>query len=139
MISEFEYVDLVFENCNYVRILPEYVRFLNLVEITTDIWTNIVQQYIEVKNCKKFEMILDLKALVFKTYFENKFDTTETFEQHLNTFKDITCVNIKTSKGEEFCIGVPWKSYTYDETSNALQKVEFEKNTFTIKCEFDKG
>jgi translation elongation factor EF-1beta len=137
MVSEFEFVELVFENCNFVRLLPEYVEFLNLDEITTNIWTNAVGQYIEVRNCKSFEIKLDIKALSIKTHFENEFAGAETFEQHLNEFKDITCVSVKKADEKEFCIGVPWSGD--DMMHNPLQKTEYEGNSFTIKCELEKG
>ncbi len=134
MSAEFEYIDLIFENCNFVRIPPEYILFLNLVEITTDIWTNVVHQFVEVTNCKKFEIMLDIKALFIKTHLENKFNSNETFEKHVNIYKDITHVAIKVNKDKEFYIGIPWKENGDDMFSNPLQKVEIKEDKFFIRC-----
>jgi hypothetical protein len=138
MSAEFEYVDLVFENCNFVRILPEYIRFFDITDITTSIWTNIVHQFNESTNCKRFVIELELEALELKTHLENEFGN-ETFEQHINIFKDITHIAIKVNKDRELYIGVPWESGNDNDMLNLLQKVEFEEDTFTITCSFDKG
>ena len=46
MDKDFEYVDLVFENCNAVRLEPRDVISMGMWGITEDFWINIVGQVI---------------------------------------------------------------------------------------------
>ena len=77
-----------------------------------------------------------MRALSLKTNFENEFNYDETFEQHLNEFKDITNVAIKVNEDKKFYISVPWDGE--DVYTNPLQKTNFEEDVFTIEIGIDK-
>ena len=128
---EFEYVDLVFENCAYVRILPKYITWFRIVDISETLWTNCFHQFIKHKNCKLFEISLKNEVLKLVPRFNEKVTECKKenlLKKHLDVFKDITHVGVKTLT-EEFYIGVPWDG---DQQLNLLQEVVYNKDEFTI-------
>jgi hypothetical protein len=132
---EYEYVDLVFENLNYVRLTPEYIEYLNIQDISESRYINLSSQYIIIKHMKYFEIELKNTALNTKTNFELTYNiTTETFQDHLNIYKDITNIAIKDKNGEIY-VAVPWDDTVLQEKSasmNILQKVEYKGDNFRI-------
>jgi hypothetical protein len=132
---EYEYVDLVFENCNYVRLTPEYIEYLNIQDITESRYINLSSQYIITKYMKYFEIEIKNTALNTKTNFELAYNiTTETFQDHLNIYKDITNIAIKDKNGEIY-VAVPWDDTNLQEyhgSMNILQKVEYKGDNFRI-------
>lgn len=132
---DFKYVDLVFENCNCVRIPSTMIHFLMIDDIRKDIWTNYSQQYIETTYCKKFEIRLDIKALdILSNFQDSSDDPRNSFKYHLDVYKDITHVAVKPTKGKEIYVATPYD--TKDEFSdvNLLQETIFEEEYFTISC-----
>ena len=138
MKPEFEYIELVFENCNTVRISPEYIEFLRLTNIVDDIVINWNHQYLAGKSCKEFELVLDESALGIRTLFEIDHNSlTSSFERHINVFKDITHIAIKPIDKEEIYIAVPWKTNMQQGGKNmlqinALQHVSYTEDTIVI-------
>jgi len=134
---EFEYIDLVFENCNGVKIPAAYVECLSLINLRKHKFINFAGQFIEIEDCKDFSVQLKNEALLLKTNWENEGMTcdksNESFEDHVKKHKDITHVFIKVDKDKEFYIGIPWESDEYN-SLNQLQENKFEKDSFTIRC-----
>jgi hypothetical protein len=139
MIPDYEYIELVFENCNTVKILPEYVRYLDIFDVTERYWINMVGQYSKQSIAKTVTIVLRIDALNLKTHFQIEYPNAEhsessSFENHLNVYKDITNVYIKLNGKKEFGIVVPWNDDGTDKfsPSNLLQKVEYTEKEFTI-------
>ena len=138
MKPEFEYVDLVFENCNSVRIPPDKIYYLALDDITERVFINTSHQYIEFKKCKSFMITLANDALDIKTSFQKDHESSESssFVNHIKKYKDITRVVIKINKKEELDVCIPYDTKgTEDSDKNLLQKNKFNKDTFTISAE----
>lgn len=132
---DFDYVDLVFENCNAVRIPSRMVQFLSIKDIRKEIWTNISQQYIETIYCKYFTITFDTKALKILTHFQHSFnDSRSSFESHLKIYKDITGVAVKPKKKKEVYVCVPYDTEHENSDINILQKTEFLDDVITITC-----
>ena len=130
---EFKYVDIVFENCNSIRIPPRLVNRLRILNIRKNIFTNFCQQYISTVGCDEFQITLKNEALNLKTRFETEFDSDpSSFERHLKVYKDVTHIEIKPNKGKRLYIGVPYKTKGMAWSPNLLQKNKFEKDSFTI-------
>jgi len=133
---DFEYVDLVFENCNWVRIPSRMIQYLTIDDIRKSVWSNCVQQYIETTYCKNFIISIDIKALDILTNFqESPADWRSSFEHHLKEYQDITHVAVKPKKKKELYVAVPYKTVNENSDINLLQKVEFvDGEFFTISC-----
>ncbi len=134
-MNEFEYIELVFENCDGVRIPPEYVECLSLINIRKHVLINFAKQLIEIEDCEDFEVRLKIEALSLKTNWqdESNLDSGDSFENHVKKYKDITHIFVKIDKEKEFYIGVPWDIHDLN-PSNLLQENKFEKDSFTIHC-----
>jgi len=133
---DFRYVDLVFENCNSVRIPAELVSYLNIEDIRKDVWTNFSQQYIETTYCKNFEITFDIKALDILTRFQDSSeDWRSSFTHHLSAYKDITHIAVKPTKGRDIYVAVPYKTENKNTDRNLLQTHSIVNNTFVrISC-----
>jgi len=139
MNPEYEYIELVFENCNVVRIPAEYVLAVCCANIKKHIILNYAKQFLEFIDCENFNIELENKALTLETHFEDRFNSPgETFENHVKVFKDITHIFIKVSEDKEFYIGVPYKSKEDFGGKNELQENKFEEDRFSIHCTLDK-
>ena len=126
---EYDYVDLVFENCNYIRLTPEYIDYMNIHDISEDRYIDISSQYVMSTFCKYFEIELKNPAINLKTWFQLEHGVEETFADHLNIFKDITHIEVKDKNGEIY-IAVPWDEK--DDSKNRLQKVDYRADSFRI-------
>jgi hypothetical protein len=133
---DFKYVDIVFENCDMVRIPPRLVRGLVLRDIYKNIYTNFCQQFIDVNYCREFEITLENEALgIIARWQSSKDDYSNSFENHIKVYKDITHIAVKLNKGKEVYIGIPYKTKGKDYCdTNLLQKNKFDKKTFTISA-----
>jgi hypothetical protein len=135
MSPELEYIELIFENCDSVRIPSSYVLGMSFEKITNYLWANFSHQLIEENVCQKFEIDLDNSALNYQTYFqETVADGKDDFKYHLEIAKDITHINIKPNNREAIYIALPWKSGK-QETENLYQKTIFQEDSFIISCE----
>ena len=134
--TDFKYVDLVFENCNTVRIPARFIENLVIIDIRKDVFTNFCQQYIEIDYCNEFSITVKSEAIGIKTHFQKEFkdDKISTFERHIKLYKDVTHIEIKPNKGKRIYIGVPYEAESVFTESNLLQENKFEKDTFTISC-----
>lgn len=135
MESEFEYLDIVFENCDYVRIYPNDVLGFSIDGITGYRWSNLAHQYIIGKHADKIFIHLKNSALVIKTHFETEYTQTSdcnAFPTHLDVHKDITNIEIKAK--EDLYVSVPWKNEHNipDCEHNKLQVVKYGEEDFTI-------
>ena len=130
---EYEYIDIVFENCNLVRLYPENILFMGIYDIFDQMIVNSSCQFIWYKICKSFEIVLKKESLNTKTSFERDDLGHSSFSSHLNLYKDITSVYIKRKDEEkEIHIVVPYE--TSDEKydiPNILMKVFYDDNTFS--------
>ena len=131
---DFKYVDIVFENCNMVRIPARLVDILVIGDIRKDIFTNFCQQFIVIDYCKDFSITLKNEALEIKTHFQKSFkdDSNSSFEHHLKVYKDITHVAVKPNKGKELYIHIPYDTNDEGSNMNLLQENKFEEDSFTI-------
>jgi len=135
MTPELEYIEIVFENCDSVRIPSSCVLGMSFEKITNYLWANSAHKLIEENVCEKFEINLDNSVLQYQTHFQEVVgDGKDDFKYHLDIAKDITHINIKPENREGIYIAVPWKSGK-QETENVYQKTVFEESSFLISCE----
>jgi hypothetical protein len=137
MTPKLEYVDIVFENCDFIRIDASYILGMGFTEISNYLWSNTNGQLIEENVCKEFEIELENDALKIKTQFQKDFSeekSIDSFKHHLDVYKDITHISVKPENRESIYIAVPWKEDKENETKNIYEKTSFEKDTFTIIC-----
>jgi hypothetical protein len=141
MNPDYEYIELVFENCNTVKIPPKYIHYLDISDITERHWMNVVGQYTKQSIAKYVEIVLDTDAINLLTHFQIAYPNAEhsessSFKNHLDVYKDITNIYIKLNDKDEFGIAVPWKDDGSDKfsPSNLLQKIKenYPSNEFTI-------
>ena len=129
---EYEYVDIVFENCNLVRLYPENILFMGIYDICDQMIVNVSGQFIWYKICKSFEIVLKKESLNTKTSFEKDNLEDSSFLSHLDLYKDITSVYIKRKDEEkEMHIVLPYE--TLDEkynSPNILMEVFYNDNSF---------
>jgi hypothetical protein len=139
MDTDFKYVEIVFENCNWIRIPARLVQGLFLGDIREDVWTNFCQQFVNTKHCKDFQITIKNEALKIKTYMEKEFASDiSTFERHIKVYKDITHISIKSNKGKKLYIGVPYETKNMRSDINLLQKNKFGIVDFTISSKDSK-
>lgn len=133
---EFKYVDLVFENCDIVRIPSRLIDKLLIRDIGKDIFTTYYQQFITLNKCQEFSITIKNEGLKIETYFQKSFksDLNNSLERHLKVFKDITHIDVKPNRGKSIYIGVPFETETELDDLNLLQETVFEDDTFTISC-----
>ena len=131
---DFKYVDIVFENCNVVRIPARLVEGLIIRDIRKDIFTNFCQQFMDIDYCNEFSITLNNEALEIKTHFQKSFkdDSKSSFEHHLKVYKDMTHVAVKPNKGKELYIGVPYETENDHTDINLLQESVFGEDEFNI-------
>ena len=132
---DFKYADIVFENCNSVRIPSRLIDGISINDIRKDIFTTHCQQFITIDYCKDFSITLKNEALNIKTHFQEScsLDERSSFEYHLKTYKDITHIAVKPNKGKELYISVPYDTKDqFDCSPNLLQKNKFHADNFTI-------
>ncbi len=134
MDKEFEYIELVFENCDYVRLESDLVEGVSVGGIKEWVLINSVGQFIEMWTCEDFEVELKNEALKVYTHWQEADDDGDTFEKHLKTYRDITHINIKT-KDKELYVSIPWESDDKYDLKNKLLRSEFDDKTFYIRAE----
>jgi hypothetical protein len=135
MTPELEYIEIVFENSDSVRIPSSHVLGMSFEKISNYLWANFSHQLIEENVCEKFEIDLDNHALKYQTHFQDIIaDGKDDFKYHLDIAKDITHINVKPSNREGIYIAVPWKEGE-EETKNLYQKTIFQEDSFIISCE----
>jgi hypothetical protein len=135
MTPELEYIEIIFENTDFVRIPSSFVLGMSLEKISNYLWANFSHQLIEENVCENFEIDLDNQALKYQTHFQNitangKYE----FKYHLDTVNDITHINIKPNTRESIYIAVPWESDDMQNTKNLYQKTIFQEDSFIISC-----
>lgn len=128
MISKYEYIELVFENCNTVKIKPEFVISLLITGIKEDITINTLGQLVSNFSCEHFRIGLINEAVYIPTSIVG-----DSFGKHVAVYKDITHVYIIDSLKKEYYISIPWKSDSLY-GPNKLQKNIYNKDTFYIEC-----
>ena len=130
---DFKYIDIVFENCNWVRIPSRLIDGLLIRDMRKDVVTNWCQQFITSNYCMEIEIILKIEALKIKTGFQKEFDSNSSyFENHLKVYRDITHVAVKPKKGKLLYVAAPYKTKSTHSTINLLQKIKLKKDTITI-------
>lgn len=129
MKSDFEYIEIGFENCDCVRIPPEVVEYLFIDFVTNSYTINRAKQYWETRTAKEIELGLKLDALRLKTSFD-KYIKGNAFINHLRYYKDITHIYIKLPDKKEFGILVPWEPDA--EYTNPFQKIGYKNKIITI-------
>jgi hypothetical protein len=132
MESEYKYIDIVFENCICIRLLPEDVHSFYIGKITNGLWSN-GDQYSKSKEAEFVRISLYYSAFERQTDQSHPPDETDGLEYHLNNYHDITHLGIYDLENNEEYIGVPWGDL--DEKNpfvNPWEKVEYEKEYFTI-------
>jgi hypothetical protein len=132
--SDFRYVDIIFENCNAVRVPARLIERLRLVDIRKTVFTNLCQQFIYIDYCKEFSITIKNDALKIQTSFQKSFDGDEksSFENHIKSYKDITHIAIKPNRGKRLYIGIPYRTKDENYCANLLQKNKFDEDTFTV-------
>ena len=130
---EYEYVDIVFENCNIVRLQPENILFMGVYNVYDQMIINASGQFIWYKTCESFEIVLKKESLNTKTSFEKDDLEHSSFSSHLDLYKDITSIYIKRKDEEkETHIVVPYETSDekYD-SPNMPMEVFYGDNTFS--------
>lgn len=134
-MSDFDYINVVFENCDTVRVPPELVRRCVLRDVHTTVFTNFAQQLVETKECQEFELELEIEALSLRTHWQEVDDDGDTFDKHLNIYRDITHIAIHHPEGEYY-IAIPWVSEDEYDLKNTLLKSEFNDETVIISSKY---
>jgi len=132
MSAEFEYIELIFENCNSVKIYPEYIVNMSCIDITEHLIINYIGQVVYIKTCRDFMIELKEEALNLETEFQKKHNIKEeTFENYVKEFRNLTHISVK-NPDEKYNIAVPWKFEGGG--VNKKQKYISLGNTFRIYC-----
>lgn len=130
---EYEYIDIVFENCNIVRVMPENILFMGINGIFDQMIINMSGQFMWYKSCEYFEIILKAESLNTKTHFQKEhYSEDESFKNHLDTYKDITSIYIKRKEEDkEIHVVVPYETIDdkYD-SPNVLMEVFYDDETY---------
>jgi hypothetical protein len=125
-------VDIVFENCEFCRLLPHMFKGLAICNVTKSYWINCFQyEKGEVNthsNCHNFFITIKPSRLKTKTEMGGITDTS--LKKRLLSCNDITHVQIYFEDGTNEYIGVPWEGEHY---TNELQKVEIDGKSLTIE------
>ena len=133
MLPEFEYMRLIFENCNSVKIPFELIKYSYFNNVHEYIFTNYSRQYIRHYVCDEFEIELELDALNILTKMDEHLNDgieRDSFEKHLKDYVDLSGVSIKPNDEDEFEVGVPWSERS--EYRNYYQSVEFVDDAIVI-------
>jgi hypothetical protein len=130
--TDFRYVDLIFENCDYVRVPSKLVEYLEAKNINKDVWTNYAHQYVENFHCTEFSISIKNEALELDTWFKYSMPNSSTTFLNYIKNKDVCCVSIKPNNKKAKEIQVPYDG-TWEET-NTCMEYKFGEKSFEIKC-----
>lgn len=130
MKPDFEYIEIGFENCDCVRIPPEFVEYLFIDSVVDSYSINRAKQYWETRTAKEVELGLRLDALKLKTTFDKFIKNSSDFINHLRYYKDITHIYIKLPERKEFGVQVPWAADA--KYTNPFEKIGYENKIVTI-------
>jgi len=131
MYRDLEYIKIIFENCNTVKIYPENIVYVSFRDIYKTIFISSGNDS-ESICCKEFEIKFKKEALNMKTYFETENNSSETFEKHLSVYEDITGIFVVRKNKEETILVL----YNEENGINTLQKLSYSKNHVVISiCE----
>ena len=136
MKPEYKYIELIFENCNFIRIYPKDVNGFLVDKISSCLWSNLSHQFSETLSCGSLIIILDNRALNIETQFQKDHDSSyksASLSRHLDIYKNITHVLVKVNRKKELYISVPYEGEEdrYD-SPNILLSVQYGKDDFTI-------
>ena len=132
-MKKIKFVDLVFENCEGVRLLPDMFRALHISKITRDVSINIAQykdgEQLDDLYCERFSIIINKKGLSEAKFYPEIVlkDDPKNLRERLEKWRDITHVDLIYSydkknlpKDHEY-IGVPW--YRPEDLNDAYKDV----------------
>lgn len=109
-------VNIVFENCENITLYPNMFTELICENIIKNYWINCFQyrngEIHEFITCDYFSIIINKLGLKQKT------GCGDILKNRLDNHKDITHINLRFKKGNEY-ISVPWLGINY---TNELQK-----------------
>ena len=126
-----KHVDLVFENCESVKLNPSMFYGLWIGGITKDYGVNCYQykagETCVDTVCARFCITINEKGLRAKTDI-GRF--SQVLRDRLLKWRDITHVNLTFDDGTEEYIGVPW---TGNQDTNTAQKHKWEKKRTQVQ------
>ena len=133
--KKIKYIDIVFENCEEVRLYPEMIRLLEIEGITKSYWINCFQYengetYTFIR-CNSFSIGINSKGLEVNT--EEPFSTN--LRERLTKHHDITHIDIVFEDGTSEYISVPWGKE--EQYTNTKQRTDIEDDYIFITIEED--
>lgn len=133
-----KYIDLVFENCEYARLLPNMFNSLIIDEITKSYYINCFQykngEVSEFINCDNFYIEINKKGLKTKTFMGE--ETVNIVKDRILRHSDITHIQVYFDNETDEYIGVPYKG---ELDINEFQKVKMMKNNMIIEIKLEIG
>lgn len=123
-------IDIVFENCEAINLLPNMFKCLHLDGIKKNLWINSFQyengETEKDKICEEFGIIINKKGLNETTSWND----TLTLKERLKQFKDIVAIDINYNHKNEY-IYVPWNEE--NDYSNKYQTIEEIKEGIRVR------
>lgn len=130
---DYKYVIILFENCDSVRVPSNLIKALRIDGIQKHVFANVVQQLVVNNDCTEFSIDIKNEALNLKTIFEEYGDSSNSFENHVKIYKDITHIIIKPTSSKKLSVGVPYQAESeLIGAPNLLQKNNFNARSFQI-------
>ncbi len=122
-------IDIVFENCNQIRLYPENFKYVDFRNVYRNVFVSSHNDN-DMICCKECEIYLNSNSLDVETDFQLENNSkSETFKRHLDVYKDITSICIIREDGTEEQFHV-----LYNDTNgiNTFQNVVYENDTIMI-------
>lgn len=122
-MNKLEKIDLIFENCDCVTLIPDMFKYLSIEGIMTDILVNCYQyengELEKIKSCNYFSITINEQGLKTKVSYE---DTS--LRNRLLAGNDITSICLYFDNKKKMEIYVPWNEK--NEWINSYQKNKVE-------------
>ena len=125
-----EMFELVFENSDSIKIPVEYIRFIKCMDITKDIFINLIKQFIKIDRIDNFSIELDYKVLGLRSILDNSFQE-KLDHQDITQIVFYYLVNNAGYHKQQVVetYSVYWKDRSIDNFSNSFEGYEFEDDS----------
>ena len=129
-MKEYDFIDIIFENCSVVRLKQEDILFISLDGIKDEIWINMSGQLIQHKYCESARIVIKNSAE------KTDMGEHESFKTHNDVYRDITGISIVRNGKDNIYILVPYdgEDDNYIGSPNKFQRIlrEQKDQPFTI-------
>ena len=121
---EYDYLCLVFENCDCIDIEAKHILSFVIREITDNVWSNCIWQYNKYKSSTYAAVLCKNSALELKTQLDM------TLKDRLKLSNDITHIEIVNGE-DKLYVATPWEDID-NKLTNSLQETEYYEDRFSI-------